>query len=258
MTSSQPTSSSTATTAGAARARGAGHAYLSDFGMSQAFPPGQVIAADQIAGMLDYLAPEQIEGRAVDGRADLYSLACTGFELLCGTPPFGPDQGLTLMYAQLYAHPPAASARRAGPTPGGGLGAGHRAGEGPGRPLPELRPVRRGTARRARPAAGRAADPPRRPHRAATAPSAGPAGSAGRAILRVREQQRPGAADAHAAAKDSHAVAADRPAGAGSRSGTRPGRPPTGRPDPGGPDPERSARRSAPAGPCWRPAPWSW
>ena len=81
--------------------------------MSKAFPPGQVIAADQIGGTLHYLAPEQIEGRALDGRADLYSLACTGFELLCGTPPFGPDQGLTLMYAQLYASPPAATARRA-------------------------------------------------------------------------------------------------------------------------------------------------
>jgi serine/threonine protein kinase len=87
------------------------HAYLSDFGMSKAFPPGQVIAADQIGGTLHYLAPEQIEGRAPDGRADLYSLACTGFELLCGTPPFGPDQGLTLMYAQLYASPPAVTAR---------------------------------------------------------------------------------------------------------------------------------------------------
>jgi len=89
------------------------HAYLSGFGMSRAFPPGQVIAADQIGGTLHYLAPEQIEGRALDGRADLYSLACTGFELLCGTPPFGPDQGLTLMYAQLYASPPLATARRA-------------------------------------------------------------------------------------------------------------------------------------------------
>ena len=33
-------------------------------------------------------------GRALDGRAEEYSLACTAFELLCGTPPFGPDQGL--------------------------------------------------------------------------------------------------------------------------------------------------------------------
>lgn len=91
-----------------------GNAYLADFGTSRAVPPGQVIAADQFAGILDYLAPEAVEGRALDGRADLYSLACTGFELLCGAPPFGPDKGQTLMYAQLYAPPPAATARRPG------------------------------------------------------------------------------------------------------------------------------------------------
>jgi serine/threonine-protein kinase len=90
-----------------------GQAYLAEFGTRRAFPPGRVIAAGQFASSLDYLAPEQIEGHALDGRADLYALACTGFELLCGTPPFGQDQGATLLYAQLYAPPPAASATRA-------------------------------------------------------------------------------------------------------------------------------------------------
>jgi serine/threonine protein kinase len=90
-----------------------GHAYLSDFGISTAVPPGQIAATGQFTGTLDYASPEQIEGRPLDGRADLYSLACTAFELLCGTPPFGPDQGPTLMYAQLYALPPDATARRA-------------------------------------------------------------------------------------------------------------------------------------------------
>jgi hypothetical protein len=88
------------------------HVYLSDFGMSTNAPPGEVPATGQFAGALDYVAPEQIEGRAVDGRADLYALASAGFELLCGTPPFGQDQGLTVMYAQLYAPPPSAAARR--------------------------------------------------------------------------------------------------------------------------------------------------
>jgi serine/threonine-protein kinase len=90
------------------------HVYLSDFGMGRVFPPGLVTAADQIADTLDYLAPEQIEGDVLDGRADLYALACTSFELLCGAPPFGAEQGLTLMYAHLYAPPPVAAARRAG------------------------------------------------------------------------------------------------------------------------------------------------
>jgi serine/threonine-protein kinase len=91
-----------------------GHAYLSDFGMGRVFPPGLVTAADQITDSLDYLAPEQIEGGDLDGRADLYALACTSFELLCGAPPFGAEQGMTLMYSQLYAPPPVAAARRAG------------------------------------------------------------------------------------------------------------------------------------------------
>ena len=80
--------------------------------MSTNVPPGDVTATGQFAGTLDYVAPEQIEGRAVDGRADLYALASAGFELLCGAPPFGQDQGLTVMYAQLYAPPPSATARR--------------------------------------------------------------------------------------------------------------------------------------------------
>jgi serine/threonine protein kinase len=85
--------------------------YLSDFGMAPDTSLNEVITG-QLTSRLDYVAPEQIEGQALDGRADLYSLACVGFELLCGTPLFEADQGLTVMYAQLYAPPPAASARR--------------------------------------------------------------------------------------------------------------------------------------------------
>ena len=86
--------------------------YLSDFGMRRDWSPEEIMTAAHSAGTFDYVAPEQIEGRALDGRADLYSLACAGFELLSGTAPFGQDQGLTVMYAQLYAPPPAATARR--------------------------------------------------------------------------------------------------------------------------------------------------
>ena len=88
------------------------HVYLSDFGMGMNPPPGESSATGEFAGTLDYVAPEQIRGRDLDGRADLYSLACAGFELLCGTPPFAQDQGLTVMYDQLYVPPPPATARR--------------------------------------------------------------------------------------------------------------------------------------------------
>ena len=190
-----------------------GHAYLSDFGMSQAFPPGQVIAADQAAGMLDYLAPEQIEGRAADGRADQYSLACAGFEFLCGTPPFGPDQGQTLMYAQIYADPPAASARRAGiPAAVDSVLATALAKDPAGRyPSCGRFAEELGAALGLRP--GEPADPPQSPVPRGNGPVSRPRpASAGRAILRVKQKQRPGAENAQAAARDSHAVAADRPA----------------------------------------------
>ncbi len=80
----------------------ASHVYLADFGMG----------ADKSVGPFDYVAPEQIERGPLQGRTDLYSLACVGFELLSGTPPFGHDRHLTVMYAQLYAPPPSIRTRR--------------------------------------------------------------------------------------------------------------------------------------------------
>lgn len=41
-----------------------------------------------LLGTLDYLAPEQLEGEALDPRSDLYSLGCVMFELWAGRPPF--------------------------------------------------------------------------------------------------------------------------------------------------------------------------
>ena len=63
-------------------------------------------------GTLNYLAPEQIEGRHVDGRADAYSLACAAFEMLAGSPPFRRDQNMAIMWAQLNAPPPALTGYR--------------------------------------------------------------------------------------------------------------------------------------------------
>jgi serine/threonine-protein kinase len=232
----------------------AGQAYLSDFGMSQAFPPGQAIAPDQAAGILDYLAPEQIEGRDLDGRADQYSLACAGFELLCGTPPFGPDQGQTLMYAQIYADPPAASARRAGIPAAVDSVLATALAKDPadrypscGRFAEELR-----TALGLRPvSAGRVLlrvkkRPPGTKDSQATGEAPHPARKAQQAAGEdphpTGEDPRAAGEDPRAAGEDPHVAATDRPAGMGVPE-------PAATDDPRGPDPEPSARRIWTRGP---------
>jgi DNA-binding beta-propeller fold protein YncE len=92
---------------------GADHVYLSDFGLSkQALSSSHLTATGQFLGTLDYVAPEQIESRPVDGRVDLYALACATFEMLSGSPPFKREQRLAVLWAQLSEPPPALTARR--------------------------------------------------------------------------------------------------------------------------------------------------
>jgi len=97
----------------AAGGGGADHVYLSDFGLSkQSLAPADLTSAGQFLGTLDYVAPEQIEGRPVDGRADLYALACAAYEMLCGSPPFERDQRMAVLWAQLSEPPPTLTSRR--------------------------------------------------------------------------------------------------------------------------------------------------
>src|SRR5580700_6723460 len=58
------------------------HVYLSDFGVSKgAMPSGHLTGTGQFLGTPDYSAPEQIQGRVVDGRTDQYALACVAYQL---------------------------------------------------------------------------------------------------------------------------------------------------------------------------------
>ncbi len=89
------------------------HVYLSDFGLSKtSLAVSGLTATGQFLGTLDYVAPEQIEGRQLDGRTDVYALACSAFEMLTGAPPFRRDQGMSVMFAHLSEPPPSATQRR--------------------------------------------------------------------------------------------------------------------------------------------------
>jgi hypothetical protein len=98
----------------------ADHVYLSDFGLSKKTLAASVglTGAGQFLGTLDYVAPEQIQGRPADGRTDQYGLACTAYELLTGAPPFQREEATAVIYAHLADPPPPVTARRAGLPPG--------------------------------------------------------------------------------------------------------------------------------------------
>ena len=55
------------------------------------------------------MAPEQIEGREVDGRTDIFAFGVVLFEMLSGRRPFAGDSRASLMAAIVTAEPPALS-----------------------------------------------------------------------------------------------------------------------------------------------------
>jgi ABC-type branched-subunit amino acid transport system substrate-binding protein/DNA-binding beta-propeller fold protein YncE/predicted Ser/Thr protein kinase len=83
------------------------HAYLADFGLARRLAeqaPG--FDAGVSLGTPAYIAPEQIRGDPVDGRADQYALACLLHECLTGEPPFRGTKA-ALLFAHLEKEPPA-------------------------------------------------------------------------------------------------------------------------------------------------------
>ncbi|MFV8185175.1 serine/threonine-protein kinase [Streptomyces sp. AF1B] len=83
------------------------HAYLTDFGLTKkSLSLTGFTSVGQFVGTLDYVAPEQIAGRPVDGRCDVYGLACVVYECLTGRPPFRRDDDMALLWAHQYDRPP--------------------------------------------------------------------------------------------------------------------------------------------------------
>ena len=88
------------------------HVYLSDFGLTKATGSGtRSTTTGELVGTVDYVAPEQIEGKAVDGRADVYALGCVFYECLTGEPPFRRETDLAVLWAHMQSEAPRASER---------------------------------------------------------------------------------------------------------------------------------------------------
>jgi basic membrane lipoprotein Med (substrate-binding protein (PBP1-ABC) superfamily) len=100
----------------AARPSGSGpldHVYVSDFGLiKRRGAEKNLTRSGQIMGSVDYIAPEQILGKPVDGRADVYSLGCVLYKCLTGEVPFPGDIDAAAMWAHVHEKPPQTTAKR--------------------------------------------------------------------------------------------------------------------------------------------------
>lgn len=86
---------------------------LADFGIARSLTETSGLTATNVAlGTVDYVAPEQLSGGLVDGRADQYSLAATAFHLLTGTPPYQDAHPAVTISRHLTAEPPSLSRLR--------------------------------------------------------------------------------------------------------------------------------------------------
>jgi serine/threonine-protein kinase len=94
------------------------HAYLTDFGLTKdrgSRAGDSLTRVGEVVGTTHYLAPEQVEGRKeVDGRADVYALACLIYHTLTGEVPFPRDNDMAVLYAHLHDDPPKLTDKRKG------------------------------------------------------------------------------------------------------------------------------------------------
>jgi serine/threonine-protein kinase len=70
-----------------------------DFGLAKTAFLAGMTATGLILGTPEYMAPEQIRGRPVDARTDLYSLAAIAYHIVTGRPPFGGESPIAVGFA---------------------------------------------------------------------------------------------------------------------------------------------------------------
>ncbi len=83
-----------------------GQIKLTDFGIARLSDEASLTADGQIFGTPSYMSPEQIEGRGLDHRSDLFSLGVVLYEMLAGRKPFSGDGVVAITYAIMNAEAP--------------------------------------------------------------------------------------------------------------------------------------------------------
>ncbi|WP_227979351.1 serine/threonine-protein kinase [Nocardia spumae] len=91
----------------------AGDILLTDFGIArQVADASDLTGTGMMIGTINYASPEQLSGQPLDGRSDQYSLACSIFHLLTGTPPFADANPGQVILRHATAAPPSARTAR--------------------------------------------------------------------------------------------------------------------------------------------------
>jgi serine/threonine protein kinase/tetratricopeptide (TPR) repeat protein len=83
------------------------HVYVSDFGIAKTLESDRtsVTRTGAVLGTPLYMSPEQVEGKPVDHRSDIYTLGLIFYEMLTGILPFSGDSTFQLMYQRVHQQP---------------------------------------------------------------------------------------------------------------------------------------------------------
>src|SRR5258708_5869630 len=78
---------------------------VTDFGTAKILQFGTVQQTAHVMGTPSYMSPEQVKGRAVDGRSDIFSLGVMLYEMVSGAKPF-PGQNITTVIYKIVNEEP--------------------------------------------------------------------------------------------------------------------------------------------------------